>query len=109
MLYSKTGVLKHHHVFFLSYMKVSKYIMVVLKNACLHQGGDSFIYLVFAFFFFPAEPAPTFRFFPFFFFMGAGGQSFAGTNKKSKSVEERLPAVRNFHWWAIYQMALEKL
>ena len=30
------------------------------------------------------------------------------TNKKSKSIEERLPAVRNFHWWAIYQMALEK-
>ena len=30
------------------------------------------------------------------------------TNKKSKSIEERLPAVRTFHWWAIYQMALEK-
>ena len=30
------------------------------------------------------------------------------TNKKSKSIEERLLAVRNFHWWAIYQMALEK-
>ena len=30
------------------------------------------------------------------------------TNKKSKSIEERLPAVRNFHWWAIYQMTLEK-
>ena len=30
------------------------------------------------------------------------------TNKKSKSVKERLPAVHNFHWWAIYQMALKK-
>ena len=31
----------------------------------------------------------------------------AKTNKKSKSIEERLPQVRNFHWWAVYQMALE--
>ncbi len=30
------------------------------------------------------------------------------TNRKSTSVEERLPKVQNFHWWAIYQMALEK-
>ena len=29
------------------------------------------------------------------------------TNKKSKSVEERLPQIRNFHWWAIYKMATE--
>ena len=29
------------------------------------------------------------------------------TNNKSKSVEERLPQIKNFHWWAIYQMALE--
>jgi len=83
--------------------------------------------------FFPAEPAPALRFFPFFF-IGAGEQFFCRnyivsklptsgcqslltgtvfpsrkkTNKKSKSVEERLPAVRNFHWWAIYQMTLEK-
>ena len=32
----------------------------------------------------------------------------AKTNKKSKSIEERLPQVRNFHWWAVYQMALEE-
>ena len=30
------------------------------------------------------------------------------TNKKSKSIEERLPQVRNFHWWAIYQIVTEK-
>ena len=30
------------------------------------------------------------------------------TNKKSKSIEERLPKVRNFHWWAVFQMALEE-
>ena len=29
------------------------------------------------------------------------------TNKKSKSIEERLPKVRNFHWWAVYKMATE--
>ena len=29
------------------------------------------------------------------------------TNNKNLSVTERLPAIRNFHWWAIYQMALE--
>ena len=30
------------------------------------------------------------------------------TNKKSKSIEERLPKVRNFHWRAVFQMALEE-
>ena len=30
------------------------------------------------------------------------------TNKKSKSIQERLPKVRNFHWWTQYQMALEE-
>ena len=30
------------------------------------------------------------------------------TNKKSKSVQERLSQVRNFHWWALCQMATEK-
>lgn len=30
------------------------------------------------------------------------------TNKKSKSVEERLPRVQRFHQYAVYQMALEK-
>ena len=30
------------------------------------------------------------------------------TNKKSKSVEERLPLVRNFHWWTVYKMATEE-
>ena len=34
--------------------------MVVLENTCLHQGGYSFFYWIFAFFF-PAEPAPTVR------------------------------------------------
>ena len=29
------------------------------------------------------------------------------TNKKSLSIEERLPLVQNFHWWSIYQMATE--
>ena len=29
------------------------------------------------------------------------------TNNKNRSVTERLPEIRNFHWWAIYQMALE--
>ena len=29
------------------------------------------------------------------------------TNKKSKSLTERLPKIKNFHWYAIYQMALE--
>ena len=32
----------------------------------------------------------------------------AKTNKKSKSIQERLPKVRNFHWWSVYQMALEE-
>ena len=32
----------------------------------------------------------------------------AKTNSKARSVEERLPKVQNFHWWAIYQMATEK-
>ena len=27
------------------------------------------------------------------------------TNKKSKSVEERIPKVKNFQWWANYEMA----
>ena len=30
------------------------------------------------------------------------------TNKKSKSVIERIPQVSNFHWWAVYQMATEE-
>jgi len=30
------------------------------------------------------------------------------TNKKAKSVEARLPQVRRFHQYAVYQMALEK-
>ena len=30
------------------------------------------------------------------------------TNKKSKSIEERLPKVKNFHYWSIYQMTLEE-
>ena len=30
------------------------------------------------------------------------------TNKKSKSIEERLPKIKRFHWWAQYQMALEE-
>ena len=30
------------------------------------------------------------------------------TNKKSRSVEERIPLVKNFHWYTIYQMAGEK-
>ena len=29
------------------------------------------------------------------------------TNKKSKSIEERLHLVKNFHWWTIYKMAKE--
>ena len=29
------------------------------------------------------------------------------TNKKSKSLEERMPQIRNFHWYTIYQMAKE--
>ena len=29
------------------------------------------------------------------------------TNKKSKSVEERIPQVKNFHWWAVYEMATQ--
>ena len=29
------------------------------------------------------------------------------TNKKSKSIEERMPQIRNFHWYTIYQMATE--
>ena len=29
------------------------------------------------------------------------------TNSKSKSLTERLPKIKNFHWYAIYQMALE--
>ena len=29
------------------------------------------------------------------------------TNKKSTSVHKRLPKVKNFHWWAIYQMRTE--
>ena len=29
------------------------------------------------------------------------------TNKKSKSLEERLPKIRDFHWYTIYQMATE--
>ena len=29
------------------------------------------------------------------------------TNKKSKSIEERMPQIRNFHWYTIYQMAKE--
>ena len=31
------------------------------------------------------------------------------TNKKLKSVEERLPMVKNFHWWTIYQWQLKIL
>ena len=30
------------------------------------------------------------------------------TNKKSKSIKERLPKVKNFHYWSIYRMALEE-
>ena len=29
------------------------------------------------------------------------------TNKKSKSLEERMPQIRNFHWYTIYQMTTE--
>ena len=29
------------------------------------------------------------------------------TNKKSKSLEERLPKIRDFHWYTIYQMTTE--
>ena len=29
------------------------------------------------------------------------------TNKKSRSLEERMPQIRNFHWYTIYQMAKE--
>ena len=29
------------------------------------------------------------------------------TNKKSRSLEERMPQIRNFHWYTIYQMATE--
>ena len=29
------------------------------------------------------------------------------TNKKSKSIEERLPQVLNFHWWTVYEMATQ--
>ena len=30
------------------------------------------------------------------------------TNTKNKSVAERLPKVKHFHWWAVYQMATEE-
>jgi len=30
------------------------------------------------------------------------------TNKKNKSVEERLPQIKNFHHWAIYSMRTEE-
>ena len=30
------------------------------------------------------------------------------TNKKSKSIPERIPKVKNFHWYTVYQMALEE-
>ena len=29
------------------------------------------------------------------------------TNTKNQSVAERLPKVKNFHWWSVYQMATE--
>ena len=31
-----------------------------------------------------------------------------GTKNKSKSIEERLPKIKRFHWWTQYQMALEE-
>ena len=30
------------------------------------------------------------------------------TNKKNKSIAERLPQIKNFHYWAIYKMATEE-
>ena len=30
------------------------------------------------------------------------------TNTKNQSVAERLPKVKNFHWWSVYQMATEE-
>ena len=30
------------------------------------------------------------------------------TNNKSKSIEERLPKIKNFYWYVQYQMALEE-
>jgi len=29
------------------------------------------------------------------------------TNNKSKSIQKRLPQIKNFHWWVIYKMATE--
>ena len=34
--------------------------------------------------------------------------SSARTDNKSKSIEERLPKIKRFHWWTQYQMALEE-
>ena len=31
------------------------------------------------------------------------------TNKKSKSILERLPKIKNFHYYTVYKMGLEKI